>query len=63
MKYNKVQILEFGFCWPLSVEFISETVRDWGNRLTYKQLSVKKTQRIFFFLISHILGTFYVEKW
>jgi hypothetical protein len=28
MKNKKVQILEFGFCWPLSVEFISVTVRE-----------------------------------
>jgi hypothetical protein len=28
MKNTKVEILEFGLCWPLSVEFISETIRD-----------------------------------
>jgi len=31
----KVQILEFGYCWPFSVEFISETIRDKGNPLSY----------------------------
>ena len=27
MKNKKVQIMEFGTCWPLSVEFNSESVR------------------------------------
>jgi hypothetical protein len=28
---KKLQILQFGFCWPILVEFISETIRDKGN--------------------------------
>ena len=37
--WMKVQILEFdlSFCWPLLVEFITETVRDIGNLSTYCQ--------------------------
>ena len=31
MKNKKVQILEFGFCWSLSMEFISKTARHAGN--------------------------------
>jgi hypothetical protein len=30
----KAQILKFSFCWPLLVEFISETVRERGNILS-----------------------------
>ena len=41
-KNKKVQILEFGFCWLLSVEFISEIVRDRGNMLTnFRKFSAK----------------------
>jgi hypothetical protein len=32
---KKVQILEFGICWPLSVELISENVGNRGNPSTY----------------------------
>lgn len=35
MKNKNVPILEFCFWWPVSVEFISKTVRDRGNTLTY----------------------------
>jgi len=31
MSNKKVKILEFGFCWHLSLEFISETITDRGN--------------------------------
>jgi hypothetical protein len=34
-KNKKVQILEFGICWPLSVELISENVGNRGNPSTY----------------------------
>ena len=43
--------MEFGTCWPLSVEFNSESVRDRGNLLTnYWKLSAqsiaqKKTRK------------------
>jgi hypothetical protein len=48
MKNRKVQILEFSFCWPLSVEIISKTIyiRDRGNPLTYKwKVSAQSIQR------------------
>jgi len=32
---NKVDILEFGFCWSLLVGNISATIRDRRNSLTY----------------------------
>ena len=31
MKNEKVKFLEFKFCWQLTDEFISETIRDGGN--------------------------------
>jgi hypothetical protein len=37
MKNKKVQILEFGICWPLSVQFIFNTVRDRGNPLPFNR--------------------------
>jgi hypothetical protein len=48
MKNRKVQILEFSFCWPLSVELISKTIyiRERGNPLTYKwKVSAQLIQR------------------
>ena len=32
MKNKEIKILEFGTCWPILFENISETVRDSGNR-------------------------------
>ena len=48
-KKKKVSILEFGFCWTISVEFISVTVRDRGNpskyswKLSTQSIKKKKT--------------------
>jgi hypothetical protein len=36
---KEVQILEVGTCWSLSIEFISETVRERGNQSTGKLLT------------------------
>jgi hypothetical protein len=45
MKNKNVPILEFCFWWPVSVEFISKTVRDRGNTLTYDgKLSAQSIQ-------------------
>jgi hypothetical protein len=37
MKNKNGKISVFVFCWPLSIEFISETNRDRGNPSTYCQ--------------------------
>ena len=46
MKNRNVQILDFGFRWPFTVEFFAVTVRDSGNPSTYYQkLAVQSMQR------------------
>ena len=45
MQNEKVQILEFSFCCPLSVEFIVETIRDRGAMQIYNQPSARAIPR------------------
>jgi hypothetical protein len=46
MKNEKVQILEFIFCWSLTIEFISETIRDRGDPSTcFHNLLAQSIQR------------------
>jgi hypothetical protein len=42
---ENVQILEFNIFWPFSVEFISKTIRDRRNQLTYYKSLVQLVQR------------------
>jgi hypothetical protein len=41
-KNKKVQILEFGICWPLSVELISENV---GNILPEALVAINSNEK------------------
>ena len=46
MKNKEIKILEFGTCWPILFENISETVRDSGNpAILYRKLSAQTIQR------------------
>ena len=42
---ENVQILEFNIFWPLSVEFISETIRDRRNKSLVQLVQRKKSHQ------------------
>jgi hypothetical protein len=46
MKNKKVQILEFGFCWPFSVELTFEVERDRGNLLKARSVINSKKKKL-----------------